>query len=253
LGDEERQQFIESQQDALQDVVLQTSIAYYLTVFLGILTIAIATYFEVRSIYVLVITYGGPCDRPLWWWLFGHCVLSLLRELLDYPYKNVVLGLHIMWTCCGMAWFSQAMQCRDTNPELYTWVQVILFVATIILIATTLLPLTVYFTVLMLVLLVNSGLIYGKAARSGTLERLAVIEFEPDAFAPPDTSAEDVRPAGECCCCTDHFDHEKEIVKTPCAHFFHKECLGDWLKLAKTCPLCRCDLEEALWAEPEVP
>merc|ERR1711869_159038 len=38
---------------------------------------------------------------------------------------------------------------------------------------------------------------------------------------------------------------EKAILRTPCDHYFHKDCLGEWLKLAKTCPICRSDLDEA--------
>jgi hypothetical protein len=254
IGDDERQQYIEAQRDAMQDVVFQAGFTYYLTLALGILTIAVVTYFEVRSVYVLVVSYGDTCDRPLWWWLLGHCVLSLTRELLDYPNKNIILGIHMVWLCYGMAWFAQATQCRETSPELFLWTEVILFVAAVLLVATTLLPLLVYGVVFFLVLLVSNGLLpNSKAARSGTVDRLQVINYEADTFAPPAASDADPRPSGECCCCVDVFSDDKEIVKTPCGHFFHKECLGDWLKLAKTCPLCRCDLEEAVWVTPEAP
>lgn len=29
------------------------------------------------------------------------------------------------------------------------------------------------------------------------------------------------------------------IMKTPCAHYFHKQCLVRWLKKSGTCPNCR--------------
>ena len=32
------------------------------------------------------------------------------------------------------------------------------------------------------------------------------------------------------------------IVKTECNHYFHKECLLEWLNVTKSCPMCRMDL-----------
>jgi len=230
--------------------MMQVNSVYYSTMLLGFVVIGIATFFEVKSVYILVLTYGQTCDRPLWYWLCGHIVLGMLRELSWQPLKGFLLFLHVVWTFYGFLWFSKANTCRSTSPELYEWVEVILMIASIFLAATTLLPLTFYVTVMVLVILVNRGVISNqKAARDGTLDRLEVIEFDAELFAPPDETAQkdDPRPAGECCCCTELFDSELPVVKTPCGHYYHKECLGDWLKLARTCPLCRCDLEEAVW------
>eukprot|EP00928_Gymnodinium_smaydae_P042286 TRINITY_DN28494_c0_g1_i1.p2 TRINITY_DN28494_c0_g1~~TRINITY_DN28494_c0_g1_i1.p2 ORF type:complete len:227 (+),score=46.93 TRINITY_DN28494_c0_g1_i1:310-990(+) len=56
-----------------------------------------------------------------------------------------------------------------------------------------------------------------------------------------------------CCCCMERFGVEKPIVATPCNHFMHECCLQDWLKLARTCPLCRYDLDSAEKVPPLVP
>jgi hypothetical protein len=243
----EREQFNHARQDAVQDAMMEVNSVYYTTMLLGFIVIAIATFFEVKSVYVLVLTYGEPCDRPLWYWLCGHIVLGMLRELSWQPLKGILLFIHVVWTFFGFMWFSKATTCRSSSPELYNWVQVILMIASIFLAATTLLPLTFYITVMVLVILVNRGVISNqKAAREGTLEKLEVIEYNPELFAPPN-SPDDPRPAGECCCCTETFDNVTPVVRTPCQHYYHKECIGDWLKLARTCPLCRCDLEEAVW------
>lgn len=29
------------------------------------------------------------------------------------------------------------------------------------------------------------------------------------------------------------------VVKTRCGHFFHKDCLGDWMRRKDECPMCR--------------
>lgn len=236
-----------SQQEAVQDAILEVNMVYYTTMLLGFLVIFIATFFEVKSVYVLVVTYGDPCDRPLWYWLCGHIILGMLREISWQPLKSILLFVHVVWTFYGFLWFSKADACRASSPVLYSWVQVVLMVASIFLAATTLLPLTFYLTVMVLVLLVNHGVINNqKAAREGTLEKLEVIEFDPELFAPAN-APDDPRPAGDCCCCTELFDATKPVVRTPCQHYYHKECIGDWLKLARTCPLCRMDLEDALW------
>lgn len=248
---EDREQFNANRQEAMQDAVFQVRGVYFSTMILGFIIIAIATYFEVRSLYVLIITYKLPCDQPLWKWLFGHIAFGMLREFCFTGVKNFFLILHVAWTFYGFYWFGAAVTCKSTNPELYGWVEIVLIVAAVFLAASTLLPIILYVTLMVLLLLVNNGVISNqKAAREGTLDRLEVIPFEPDLFGPPEAS-DDPRPSGECCCCMVAFDAETPILKTPCNHYYHRECLGDWLKLARTCPLCRCDLEEAVWNAPE--
>jgi len=46
----------------------------------------------------------------------------------------------------------------------------------------------------------------------------------------------------DCCICTDILgqpDEASEIVRTPCRHFFHRECLALWCKTHLECPICR--------------
>lgn len=50
----------------------------------------------------------------------------------------------------------------------------------------------------------------------------------------------------ECCICMDNFTGADIIVETRCNHVFHKNCCQDWLKQARTCPVCRTDIPVAL-------
>merc|ERR1712046_246084 len=51
----------------------------------------------------------------------------------------------------------------------------------------------------------------------------------------------------ECPICMSSFIEGAEKVKTACGHEFHTGCLMKWLRTGKsTCPMCRCDLGEAL-------
>ncbi|KAG7346478.1 ring finger domain containing protein [Nitzschia inconspicua] len=48
--------------------------------------------------------------------------------------------------------------------------------------------------------------------------------------------------AKECCICMEHFSSRDVIVETECLHRYHKHCLADWLRQARTCPVCRMDV-----------
>ncbi|KAL3660656.1 hypothetical protein V7S43_014410 [Phytophthora oleae] len=50
-----------------------------------------------------------------------------------------------------------------------------------------------------------------------------------------------------CCICLNDYDSDEEeeevvedrMVKLPCSHLFHEDCVIDWFNTSTTCPLCR--------------
>jgi Ring finger domain len=50
----------------------------------------------------------------------------------------------------------------------------------------------------------------------------------------------------ECCICMEKFIGTDVIVETGCHHVFHKNCCRDWLRQARTCPVCRTDIPLSL-------
>ena len=59
---------------------------------------------------------------------------------------------------------------------------------------------------------------------------------------------------GECVICLESLGVDKGVVIRAWAHGFHRGCLGNWLKVRNTCPICRkvlCRKERAktLWEE----
>ena len=34
------------------------------------------------------------------------------------------------------------------------------------------------------------------------------------------------------------------IKKLPCSHIFHKDCVKNWFKVNKRCPICRTDIQK---------
>ncbi|CAB4399373.1 hypothetical protein RhiirA1_406311 [Rhizophagus irregularis] len=47
-----------------------------------------------------------------------------------------------------------------------------------------------------------------------------------------------------CSICLEPYEDGVELRRLWCSHHFHKECVDEWLKLNKKCPMCREDVEE---------
>lgn len=57
----------------------------------------------------------------------------------------------------------------------------------------------------------------------------------------------------ECSICFSDFMIDEELPELPCKHVFHEQCLLQWFKYTRTCPLCRQNVEpEREWLLPEV-
>merc|ERR1719265_2693627 len=86
-------------------------------------------------------------------------------------------------------------------------------------------------------------------AKPDTISKIETVSFDPELFSPPNAT-NDERPPNECCVCSEEYTSATPMKRTPCGHYFHTECLEKWLKVARTCPLCRLDLEDAV-EDPE--
>jgi len=64
----------------------------------------------------------------------------------------------------------------------------------------------------------------------------------------PTVTMNDLSEDVECCICMEEFEQADRIVKTACSHVFHKECCREWLRQARTCPVCRADIPSMLQA-----
>ncbi|KAG0252975.1 hypothetical protein BG011_006627 [Mortierella polycephala] len=47
-----------------------------------------------------------------------------------------------------------------------------------------------------------------------------------------------------CAICLCDYEDEEELRKMKCLHYFHKDCVDEWLRLHCNCPLCKRDIEE---------
>jgi len=55
-------------------------------------------------------------------------------------------------------------------------------------------------------------------------------------------TAEDIKVCNECTVCQETFEEGEEIMKLPCEHYFHENCVTTWLKMHNSCPTCRKEI-----------
>lgn len=47
-----------------------------------------------------------------------------------------------------------------------------------------------------------------------------------------------------CSICINGYDRGDQLVRLPCDHRFHRDCIASWLRIKRICPLCRHDIRE---------
>jgi len=82
-----------------------------------------------------------------------------------------------------------------------------------------------------------------RGAKPGTLDDMQNVDFDEELFAKADDPSDD-RPQRECCFCLEEYDEHSAIIRTPCRHMMHRECLAKWLQTSHYCPICRGNLED---------
>ena len=48
----------------------------------------------------------------------------------------------------------------------------------------------------------------------------------------------------KCSVCLLNFTHDSDITITICNHIFDKECITEWSRYKKECPICRNELKK---------
>mmetsp|Transcript_12330 Transcript_12330/g.28923 ORF Transcript_12330/g.28923 Transcript_12330/m.28923 type:complete len:364 (+) Transcript_12330:72-1163(+) len=263
---EERRQFEAARQDVVREAVVNQS-AWTLTSMLFLLVscvvliipLVVSIYVEVVSWHILLTYFDKPCDQNLAVWLLIRNLLALTAPAMPPPgdpdeerarlqrlrawEASIFLTL---WLAIGYTWTMQTKTCKDTNPELYSWVKFITIFGLVVHFLYTFFQLLVMLIVVAYHFAVGRGWIKSpSAADDQTIELMEQVVYTAEAFPQSESDEHDDLPPSECCCCMESFGPDKTIVRTPCSHFYHYDCLKEWLRLAKTCPICRADLDSA--------
>jgi len=161
---------------------------------------------------------------------------------------NVTNGIFgFGWNIGGVILASQSEDCREKLPSLHK--SVLVFSSLSIIYTVFFLLSLIGIQQIAAYMLRHGMLSSAQAAPTGTFDQQKVVKFGDEALG-------DVT---QCSICLDDFgsDPSKEIRQTSCgnSHFFHATCLQGWLKVGRTCPMCRQDLApegDTLGKEPPV-
>lgn len=202
------------------------------------------------------------CDQPLKFMLRLICAIvvvqglqrDIIRNCLCYnmardgpveptrvrAFRSLSLLAAVLWPLAA-SWM--LLQTRSCNGELVRAVQVIVLYYAAVAVVVVIAP---AFFLAAVLCLVRRGLLRlpgsPSAAPQGLIERLQEVPFDASRFA--DGAAPGSLPSA-CPVCLEAFSEQRAITGTPCGHVFHTDCLGGWLQVARSCPLCRLDLAEA--------
>jgi len=249
----------QSEHDVVESI-FAVWIAGFLCIFCIMLPVALGI-----SIWVFV-EYANykdvDCDKPLQKWFLVLLCVTLFRSVgihrclakcfCNWPdpsnptpmpcllkvYNLAVPAFGFGWNCLGLHYVatdgsgSEHPPCQEVAPGLYTSVKVY---AALNVFNLLLFSLFMVGPVYVLVFLLRHGLVSNPdAAPKGTIDKIAVVPKDDPAVVESD----------ECSICmVKYASSQKPIVKTACAHTFHKACLKTWLeRFNRTCPLCRKDL-----------
>jgi hypothetical protein len=181
--------------------------------------------------------HEDPCDQALSTWVLAMLIVSIIPA--SQPSSRATLStIKLLLTLVGVWMYFSSQTCSKTNPDMYQFVQwYFIFLA-----AEWVLSSFVLFGFVTLAFwMASHGLTEqdpARAARKGLIDEIETVPYSSELFA---------NQAPECPICQEAFGTDKPIKRTACKHLFHEECLGNWLgRFAKTCPLCRQNLEEAM-------
>lgn len=72
------------------------------------------------------------------------------------------------------------------------------------------------------------------------LNAIEVVELD-------ESSLVNLHQSAQCVICCGDFEVSERLSKLPgCGHLFHEACVMQWLERASNCPICRCNLTEAV-------
>ncbi|CAE8653729.1 unnamed protein product [Polarella glacialis] len=208
------------------------------------------------------------CDVPLLWWcyvavfnIFYHLNFGgrsihrqVIRTMCRYqateqnlePPPPRVRAYHLLtsifvfaWHCVGLHWIRISTTCKDTAPHLHRAVSLF---ASFYIVYTLFTTISTIGLQRMLATLLRRGLLpvamigHDRVAPEGTMDLQQTVMFDSEQFGE----------CQQCPTCLEDFTKEQVIKQTVCGHYFHEACLAQWLKLNRTCPLCRRDLAAGL-------
>jgi len=193
--------------------------------------------FMIRLIFVIAMVQGLQRDIVRTCLCYDTARDGPIEPIRVRLFKWISVIAAVVWPIIASFMLIRTQKC---NSELELAVKVIVVYYVVIALVVVIAP-AFFLTVMMC--LVRRGLIRlprsPAAAPEDLIEQLPVVAFDPAVF-----NDETGRYPSLCPVCLEAFAADRPIKQTPCEHVFHMECLGGWLQVARSCPLCRADLTE---------
>ena len=99
--------------------------------------------------------------------------------------------------------------------------------------------------VALIMMLINHFIIMPRRRRRRGLRQLQFDQLEEIEFKKEENGV--VNEQHMCSICLIDFNEDEKIIRLPiCNHYFHKECLRQWLQTNGICPYCRADIKANL-------
>lgn len=205
--------------------------------------------------YAAYMYHDRPCDQPylkfyvvvaLAWGLIGPAIHSkLLLPIVQRFFESspIALGLISLWTSIPtysiLAWgfymIINSKTCHETNPGLfyptrnYMIVQCVVSVFGITFALGSII--CARYALLML-----SRLNEGPGCKEAVAKLPNVPKDSMDLVDPEDGTIVN------CLICWDALDAGEAVVRCPCDHMFHVDCLTTWAQSHSSCPTCRAEI-----------
>jgi len=211
------------------------------------LVLLLATLYLFVAAVIASIRYNDvPCDQPLrYYMLLSLTWAQIPNRMMQWAQRNYQLSSARMvaatiivsipgWLILGWGLYmiDAAKTCPKTNPNLY-WptrhyiqIQALFTVLLMVISIMSLLGLRQ-------VLLVLNKLSVKPGCEKAVRELPKVRNDAPELIDAADGQAVD------CIVCMEPLTDARDVVRAPCAHHFHEECLATWCKNHLDCPTCR--------------
>eukprot|EP00931_Biecheleriopsis_adriatica_P075078 TRINITY_DN49026_c0_g1_i1.p1 TRINITY_DN49026_c0_g1~~TRINITY_DN49026_c0_g1_i1.p1 ORF type:complete len:327 (-),score=65.62 TRINITY_DN49026_c0_g1_i1:44-1024(-) len=201
-----------------------------------------------------------PCDQPFQYYVVVTLAWSQVPSLLTPAISDILRssGVHspsvraltsyMLATFPGwliLAWGVYMVEttktCPKDNPELYNPIR--RFIYSQIIVAALLISAFIFTVFLLRRILLIVNRLDERPGCEDAVRNLPKVETDSsELFDPEDGRVMD------CTICLEPLDCEiSAVVRAPCTHLFHEECLASWCKNHVDCPLCREQV-----GEPEI-
>lgn len=193
--------------------------------------------FMLRLIFVIAMVQGLQRDIVRNCLCYDPARDGPMEPIRVRLFRQISILAAIVWPIAASVMLGMTRRC---NSDLELAIKVIVAYYCVLAFVLVIAP-ACFLTVMMC--LVRRGLIRlprsPAAAPEELIEQLPEVRFDPATFN--DEGAAGTFPSS-CPVCLEAFGADRTIKRTPCGHVFHTDCLGGWLQVARSCPLCRLDL-----------